>query len=422
MTSRWTLIGFAALLLVVVVAGGSTAVLNAQQGAPAKITPTATTPVRTQVATPVDSFLRNRVYTGTLVARRRSVLSFERAGKVVELVVDEGDAVTKGELLARLDTRRLLARRSRAEADLAEAMAVLRELVAGPRQQSIAAAAAEVRSLAAQRDVAERNLKRREQLVASNAVSREEYDEALYDYRAAAARTDVAQKNLDELEAGTRQEQIAAQEAQVSALEASVADILHELDDSVLLAPYAGRIAKRRVDEGTVVSPGAAVFELVEADTLEAWIGLPPQAAAQVEVGLQTTATIAGTDYVAIVQSVRPELDVTTRTQNVVLRLDSPAGLVAGQVVRVGVREPVAMPGFWVPTQALSPGRRGLWTVLVAEEGAAAARPVEVIEADGDHSFVRGALEAGEHVIVEGAHRIVAGQAVAAAPASSSNG
>ncbi|MEO1093245.1 MAG: hypothetical protein AAFX81_21725, partial [Pseudomonadota bacterium] len=51
-----------------------------------------------------------------------------------------------------------------------------------------AAARAEVRSLEAQRDVAERNLKRRAKLVETRAVSREEYDEALFDFRAGAAR------------------------------------------------------------------------------------------------------------------------------------------------------------------------------------------------------------------------------------------
>lgn len=375
-------------------------------------------PVRTEVATPVDTFLRERVYTGTLVARRKSVLSFERAGKLIELAVDEGDRVTQGQVLATLDTRRLTARKSQAEAELARAMAGLRELVAGPRVQTIAAAEAEVRSLTAQRDVAELRLRRRESLVKSRAVSREEYDESLYDFRAAAARTDVGQKTLDELEAGTRGEQIEAQRAQVGAVEASLADIVHELDDSVLLAPFAGRITRRRIDEGTVVSAGIPVFELLEADALEAWIGVPPRSARALKAGTEIDVTIAGESYRATIRSIRPELDAETRTQNVILRIEKPGGLVAGEVARVGVREPVAMTGFWVPTAALTPDRRGLWSVQVAEDGLSAARPVEVIENDGDRSFVRGTLQAGERIIVEGVHRVVPGQAVVAAPAS----
>lgn len=417
MTWRWNL-GLAALIGVVFLAAGAAPTVRGADEPPTAEPSKARMPVRTQAATPVDSFLRERVYTGTLVARRKSVLAFERAGKLLELSADEGDAVAAGQVLASLDTRRLTARKSQAQAELRQAEARLQELIAGPRTQTIAAARAEVRSLAAQRDIAELRLRRRESLVKTSAVSREEYDEALYEYRAAMARTDVSQKALDELEAGTRDEQIEAQRALVGSVEARLADIVHELDDSVLMAPFAGRITKRRIDEGTVVSAGTAVFELIEADALEAWIGVPPGSARALRAGEEIGVTIAGGDYTATVQSIRPELDAETRTQNVVLRIEKPAGLVAGQVVRVGVREPVAMTGFWAPTSALTPDRRGLWSVLVAEGGTAAARPVEVIENDGDRSFVRGALQPGEAIIVEGVHRVAPGQAVVPQPSS----
>lgn len=416
MTWRWNALGVALIAVVVTAAGAATGPADTPSQAAAGQPTNAAMPVRTAVATPVDSFLRERVYTGTLVARRKSTLSFERAGKLLELSVDEGDRVTKGQVLASLDTRRLTARKSRAEAELGQSMARLRELVAGPRRQTIAAARAEVRSLSAQRDVAELKLRRRETLVKTNAVSREEYDEALYEYRAAAARTDVGQKTLDELEAGTRDEQIEAQRALVGSVEAALADIIHELDDSVLVAPFDGQITQRRIDEGTVVGAGAAVFDLIETDVLEAWIGVPPRSTRVLKTGEAINVTIAGRGYEATIQSVRRELDPETRTQNVVLLIDQPEGLVAGEIARVGVREPVMTTGYWVPTGSLTPDRRGLWSVLVAEEGFAAARPVEVIENDGDRSFVRGALQPGERVIVEGSHRVAPGQAVAAQP------
>lgn len=370
-------------------------------------------PVGVEVAEPVDSFVRERVFTGTLVARRRSVISFERGGKLVELLVDEGDRVEQGQLLARLDTRRLSAQLAAAEADLAQSEARLDELVAGPRRQTIEAARAEAQSLSAERDIARIRLSRREQLVRTNAVSREEYDEALYNYQAAAARADVAAQTLDELEAGTRREQVDAQRAQVAAIEARLADIKHELDDAVLLAPFTGCIAQRRLDEGAVISVGAPVFDLIESDALEAWVGVPPATARKVTVGAELIVRIDGVDRRATVQSVRPELDSETRTQNVVLCLQDADGLVAGQVARVGVREPVDMAGFWTPTAALTPGQRGLWAVYVVDDqGLAAARPIELIEADGERSFIRGTLAAGERVIVEGSHRVVPGQRV----------
>ncbi len=411
-TLRW--IGGATALVVasVAVAGAATGEPKATE-AVSSVERQGATPVRVRPAELVTSFERERVYTGTLVARRRSVLSFELAGKVVEMSADEGDRVSANQPLAKLDVRRLQARRAQAEAELAQATALLRELKQGPRQQTIAAADAQVQSLAAQRDVAELRLKRRERLVQRGAISREEYDDSLAEYRVAVAQTDVGQKTLDELEAGTRDERVDAQVAQVGAIEASLADIYHQLDDAVLLAPFDGRLVRRRVDEGTVIAAGTPVFELIEDTRLEAWVGVPPRSAASIRVGEERGVTIDGVATPAVVRSVRPELDPETRTRNVVLDLKEPDGLVAGQIARVGIRESVKGEGYWVPTASLTPDRRGLWSLLVVEaEGHAAARPVEVIENDGDRSFVRGALQAGESVIVEGVHRVVPGQKV----------
>lgn len=412
MTPRWLVAGVAIPALAILAAGAATT----EPPTPAEpLKNDSPLTVGVAPAEPVESFLRSRVYTGTLVAKRRSVLSFELAGKLLELSVDEGDRVAKDQTLARLDTRRLEASRLQAKSDLAQAQAKLKELEAGPRVQTIAAARAEVNNLAAQRDVAGLRLRRRERLVQTTAISQEEYDEALYTHRATIARTEAAQRELDELEAGTRVEQVEAQRAQVAAIEARLADIYHQLDDAVMLAPYDGRIVRRRLDEGTIVAAGAPVFELIEDGALEAWIGVPPRSTGSIEPGQAIEATIAGRPVRAVVQSVRAELDPETRTQNVVLRLEETEGLVAGQIARVAIREPVAMSGYWAPTASLTPDRRGLWSVLVVDDGGAVAvRPVEVIENDGDRTFVRGALQAGERVIVEGAHRVAPGQLVRA--------
>ncbi|MEQ8848453.1 efflux RND transporter periplasmic adaptor subunit [Botrimarina sp.] len=424
LTGRW--LGGAGLAILVGLLGAASAGGDASQAAsragasatPADASDAPAATVGVRIAEPVDSLLRERVYTGTLQPRRRSVLSFESAGKLVSVAVDEGDRVEQGQPLAALDTRRLEATRAKAAAELATAIARLEELIAGPRQQTIAAARADARSLAAQRDIAERRRKRRHELAPTEAISQEEYEEAVYAFRAAAARAESAQQVLAELEAGTRPEEIAAQRGQVEALRAQLADIDHQLEDAVLRAPFTGRVSRRRLDEGTVVAPGEPVIDLVEEDALEAWVGAPPSAAGRLEAGQSLPIVVDGQQHYAVVQSVRPELDPETRTQNVVLRLTDSANLVPGQVAKVALDESIAIDGFWTPTSSLSPGKRGLWSVLVVNaDGVVAKRPVEVIENDGDRSFVRGTLQAGERVIVEGTHRVVPGQRVDVAPA-----
>lgn len=385
-----------------------------------------TAPSREQVAMPVEvlaakpatTYEVKKAYTGSLVAARRSTLSFERAGEVLTVSVDEGAQVTAGQVLAQLDQRRLNASRKTTAAQLAEARAVLAELNAGPRVETIATAAAEVRSLEAQLAVAERNLVRRQRLVETGSISREEYDEYLYARRAAAARMEAAQKQLEELQAGTRVEQVAAQQARVEALVAQLEDVDHQIQDSRITAPYAGAIVRRRVDEGAIVAAGAPVIDLIEDSQLEAWVGIPAESAARLSVDSPMRVVVNHREYAARVKSIRAELDPVTRTRNVVLALDSTRvdGLVGGQVARIWLTQSVAAEGFWVPASALTPDRRGLWAVYVAVDAGGqhtvATRNVELLHTEGERSYVRGTLQAGDAVIVAGGHKVVEGQRV----------
>lgn len=370
-------------------------------------------PVTTFAAKRVESYARQRSYTGLLRESRRSQLSFQRGGELLELLVDEGDVVVAGQSLGRLDARHIRANRAVIEAQVAEAKAVLEELVAGPRQESIAAKRAELRAQESQRRVLAGQLERRKQLVRSASVSREEYETFLYDYEAAVAREDVVKRQLDEMLAGTRVEKIAAQRARLAQLDAQMTDIAHDLQDTQLVAPFAGRVSQRLVDEGSVISAGSPVLEVIDDKNVEAWIGLPPAAALALQVGEEHELLIAGKAVKATVQSLAPDVQRTSRTRNVILRMETiGSSVLPGQVVRMAVTEQVEEPGFWVPTTALTRGTRGLWSLFVVEDHVVARRDIEVLDTVGSDSFVRGTLQPGDAIVVSGTHRVVVGQRV----------
>ncbi|MEM8944319.1 MAG: efflux RND transporter periplasmic adaptor subunit [Planctomycetota bacterium] len=370
-------------------------------------------PVITVTAERVESYSRLRSYTGVLREARRSQLSFQRGGELLELKVDEGQVVKQGQTLGRLDARHIRARRAQVEAQVAESKAVLAELVAGPRKETIAAKRAELRAQQSQRAVLESQLARRERLLSATAVSREEYETYKFDLQAAVAREDVIQRQLDEMVAGTRVEKISAQRARLAQLDAQLTDIAHDLEDTDLVAPFHGRVAQRFVDEGNVISAGTPVLEIIEDDTVEAWIGLPPQAAATLQVGQQRKLQIGGETLTAVVQSLAPDVQQTSRTRNVILRLaaDQQTAL-PGQVVRLAVSEEVQQPGYWVPTTALTRGTRGLWSVYVVDDGMIGRRDIELLDTIGTDSFVRGTLQQGDEIVASGTHRVVLGQRV----------
>ena len=339
----------------------------------------------------VSSFNLRRTFTGVLEPKRQSSLSFEAAGQVVSVLVDEGDRVRQGDTLARLDSRRLEAKRRELEAERRAADATLRELRQGPRPQTLEAARAEVAQLQADHALQKANLVRSHRLLADNGVSQASHEAAVFGEQAAAARLDAARHRLDELEAGTRIEQVEAQQALVNQLDAALENVALDIEKSTLRAPFDGCIVERFVDEGTVISPGQPLLRLLDPQ-LQARIGVPPQFAAAWAAGDSQTLVAEGKSFVGHVDSILPELDPRTRTQTVIFEVpaSSQSGGVAAQLVQVEVEQQRDVEGFWAPLTALNRGSRGLWAAYQVRGDEADQRivkcDVEVLHTQGDRA------------------------------------
>jgi len=373
-------------------------------------------PVATMVTEASERFETTRSYTGRIAARRVADLAFERGGLLLAVEVDEGDAVIAGAPLARLDTREIDLEREGVVAEHAGAKALLREMVNGPRRQTIEAARAIVHDLESQLSLAKKKEKRRIDLNEANdsALADEVLEEVESLRLSVHARLARAEHVLDELEAGTRKEKIAAQEAVVKRLDARIASIDVAIAKSVLRAPFAGIISARLADEGTVPGIGAALLTLVESGQLEARIGIPSDDGERIAIGAEASIRVDGKQVEARLRARHPQLDESTRTQLHIFTLDSaPAGVVRGQVARISLRVNVAAQGIWVPTTALVRAPRGLWACYVVDgEGVVGRREVSVVHTDGARAYVNGTLRGGERVIRSGAHRVVQGQHV----------
>ena len=382
-------------------------------------------PVETIKVNLVKSYQVDRTYTGTIVPRRISSLGFERAGKLLSLKVDQGDQVTVGTTIALLDTRNLKAQQQELLAERKQVNALLKDLQAGARSETIAAAQSTVNSLKSQLKLANSKSERRQELHTSGAISREQLDEATTEVNTLQARLNESQSQLDELLTGTRPEKIEAQQAVLQQLDAKLAGLQLELEQSTLKASFTGRIANRLVDEGTVVSAGQTIFTLVEAQALEAHIGVPVNTATQIPLGSNQQLQIGSKTYQAQVLSTLPQLDSATRTLTVILSLDQSAArdVRAGQIARLKLSENITNSGYWLPTTALVRRARGLWSCYVLgksefvpndskEAFRVERRELEVLHTESDRVFVRGTIQNSDQVIVNGKHRLVTGQLV----------
>ena len=423
----WQIVlGSLILLLVGVVIGkweGHVALDGAVTPAQAQVKPLS---VETTTIELTTTYQTQQSYTGEVVAMRSSEVGFERGGKLVTVLVDEGEQVTKEAVLAKLDTSNLAAQRQSLVAQTAQAEARLAELKNGARREQIAAAQARVRDLAKQLELEKIKRDRREYLYNEGAISREQLDEVAFNSQALSERLSNAKSNLEELANGTRYEQVAAQQAVVDQLSAQVADLDITIAKSTLKAPFSGTISLRYVDEGTVVETGRSILRLVEDSKPEVKIGVPINVATKLSTGSQQRITIGEQIYVARVKSVLPEVDSATRTRTVILQLAANAPVSPQQIARLEITQTIEIEGYWLPVTALVKSDRGLWScyAVITSQGDDVSsvsnnkshqierRLIEVLETDGERVLVRGTLQPGDEIVADGTQRLVPGQLV----------
>ncbi|NEP00107.1 MAG: HlyD family efflux transporter periplasmic adaptor subunit [Symploca sp. SIO2E9] len=384
-------------------------------------------PVETIAIKPVSSYQVSRVYTGEVTAGRTTELGFERRGKLTQILAEEGDFVKKNQALAYLDTGNLQNTLRQLTFQREGEVAKLQEMEAGPRSQTIGAAHAAVKDLAEQLELARTKNIRRQKLYEEGAISREQLDEISNEFNVLKARLEEAKNKLDELLSGTRVERIVGQRALIKELDTRIADVNLNIAKSILKAPFNSRISVRRVDEGSVISPGESILRLVEMENLEVRIGLPTATAYRLHQGSHQKLTIADKTYRAKVESILPEVDSSTRTTTVVLKLQTnpQAQVAVGQIARLELTETIRESGYWLPVTSLVKSVRGLWScyVLVETPGQSNAsdqnkrfavkqEDVEVLYVQGDKMLVRGTLQPNDLVISKGNHRFVPGQLV----------
>jgi len=201
---------------------------------------------------------------------RQVELAFNANGRIDQVLVAEGARVSKGQLLAVLDTERLRRQLSEVEAQVATQRQVLARLEAGSRPEEIRKAQAEVQAARVDAANAEVVYRRQQDLVAQHFVAQQQLDNAKFALEATRARLRAAEEALRLVELGPRQEDIAAARATLAATEAARAVAQRDLQEGSLVAPSDGVIENRILEPGDMASPQKPVFTL--ALTAPVWV------------------------------------------------------------------------------------------------------------------------------------------------------
>lgn len=197
---------------------------------------------------------------------RQVDLAFNDSERIAAVLVQEGDRVKRGQVLARLDTNRLEPEVAEAEATAGAQREAVERLRNGSRPQEIAEAQANVESAKADAINARGQYERRKTLAANSVVSQQDLENAKATLDVAEAKLDVNQKALDLAIAGPREEDIAQAEAEWRSDQARAALLRQELADAQLLAPVDAVVRTRLMEPGEMASPQKPVFSLAVTD------------------------------------------------------------------------------------------------------------------------------------------------------------
>lgn len=200
---------------------------------------------------------------------RQVSLAFEQSGRIEKLLVQEGDKVKAGQVLATLNTNSLEIQAKQAQAQLkAQQEAIVKQQV-GARPEEISQAQAQLASTQADLDKANKNLQRLQILVSSTdgrAISQQELDYAKSNQHSAEAAVRERQANLELIIKGARQEDREATKAQYDATKANLDLINYNLSQAELKSPVNAVVRARLQEVGDMTTAQKAVYTLALTD------------------------------------------------------------------------------------------------------------------------------------------------------------
>jgi HlyD family secretion protein len=189
-------------------------------------------------------------------------LAFQQAGRLEELLVEEGDSVKKGELLAKLDAKSFKNKVDVARANLLYAKAELANTIAGSRDQEIAAAYQAIKRLEAKVVLTKATLKRQTKLYNDGAVSKEKLDDAIASYKESEALLAAAKEQYSLLLEGADKDDLAIANAKVAIQKAQLESAEITLNETKLYAPVNAIVQSRILEPGAMVGTSAPILTL----------------------------------------------------------------------------------------------------------------------------------------------------------------
>jgi RND family efflux transporter MFP subunit len=302
-----------------VLAAGLLAGCGGEPEAPAAAAAPAVVQVGQENVVAVESgrMVTGPIVSGELRPAREATVRAELGGSMTAVLVEEGELTKQGAVIGRIETRTL-----------------------DDVRQSAASA---VRSAESQLALAQREVARTEQLVKAGAI--------------AARDLDLARAN------------VATVEAQVADAKSRLAAAERQLGDAVIRAPLTGVVSDRSVNRGDVVSPGTALFTVIDPSSMRLEASVPSDDLTALRVGAKVEFTVRGYDqtFTGTIERIAPQADAATRQVPIYVAIPNVGGRLVAGLYAEGRVVSQAESGLVVPLAAVHTDSADPWALRVTD-------------------------------------------------------
>ena len=418
-----------AVFAVGLISGCSSGSSNAATNADA---PPTTVDVTTEAAVikPIPTYIEA---TGSLASDAQADVAPNVSGKIVEVNFDIGSYVNQGDVLVRLDPRdgQIRVEQARAQVEqqrqaVNQANAAAEQALASLRQTQVRLGVtdgqtfqikdfSQVKSVTAQLELAEKELRRAERLLETGDISKSIYDQRKSQRDALIGQLDEARSNaavaikaidtareaynVSKAAANTANAAIATLQTQVAAAEKSVTD-------TIIRAPISGFVSEKVADVGEYISPNtpnSKIATIVRTSTLRMRIEIPEASVGKVATGqgisLQTS-SYPERSFAGTIVRIAPNVNLTARTLTVEAEVQNTEGLLKpGQFATVRITQSKPDPAVVIPARAVKTSG-DINSVFVIREGIAREQFVQLGLLEGDMIQIKSGLIDGDRVAV----------------------
>ncbi len=324
---------------------------------------------------------------------------------VKEFLVNRGDHVRTGQVLAYLEDRDLVAAARESKGLYQQAQAAYATTTNATMPDDLTKATTDVESAQQAFEAASKVYESRRTLFEQGALARKLVDDAKVAMVQAQSQYETTKRHLESLKTVGRSEQVRSAQAQVDAAKAHYEASAAQVSYAEIRSPISGIVADRPLNIGEIASSGTAVMSIVDISQVIARANVPVREAAAIHVGNPATISGPGGELAGKITVVSPSVDANTTTVQVwVQAVNTDERLKPGVTVQISVDAEKIDDAIVVPNAALLSLEEGGDKVMVAgADGLAHERKVEVGVRQGDLVQILSGVKAGEQVITVGA-------------------